>query len=191
MAQTFPVSPGWTAGVARDRSDDAGCPDPTAGWTHSWQAFYRQRPVDATAIGMHDHDSQLPDLSAAGLADRETRWPEALLEQASRLPVAALDEARQIDLRLARGVLDNQRWELASSHSPEHDPTAYTSAAAHGVLSLLRYPTQPLEARVEHLGARLLAMPKLFESARVNLSSSPGPMGRPSALPTAAGHWHC
>ena len=52
-------------------------------------------------------------------------------------------------------------------------PPIYTGAAAFGVLSLLRYPTRPLEERLEHLRERLVAVPLLFEAARANLTEAP------------------
>lgn len=162
--------PGRPAGESRAATEQASSFDR---WLDAFfAAFYRQRPVDATAIGVHDYDGRLPDFSATGVADRLST-AETLLGELSRLPVASLDETRLMDMRLARGVLEMQRWELASSHSYQHDPTVYTGAAAFGLLSLLRYPTRPLEERLEHLRERLLAVPRLFEAARANLSDAP------------------
>ena len=185
-------------GVDRGRSGPrpwSRRPASTAGWTASSQAFYRQRPVDATAIGVHDYDSQLPDLSAAGLWTERLAVSETLHRaELSRLPLASLDETRLTDLRLARGALEIQRWELASEpFASSTIPPIYTGCGrVIGVLSLLRYPTRPLEERLEHLRERGWWLCRiLFEAARANLTEAPAAWVDRAPWPTAVARSPC
>ena len=52
-----------------------------AAWLDDFFAtYYRQRPVNATFIGVHDHDDRLPDLTAGGMGDLEAQ-EEGLLRR--------------------------------------------------------------------------------------------------------------
>ncbi len=54
------------------------------------QAFYAAHPVRTTKLGIHDHDSQLPDLSRAAIRRRVVELREwlAKLERIDRDPLA-------------------------------------------------------------------------------------------------------
>ncbi len=48
---------------------------PFDAWLDDFLAtFFRQNPVDATFIGMHDHDHALPDCSPAGIERAQDEW---------------------------------------------------------------------------------------------------------------------
>ena len=53
-------------------------------WLDSFfDSYYRHRPVNATFIGVHDHDASLPDFSKTGLADTLADM-RALLQRSAR-----------------------------------------------------------------------------------------------------------
>src|SRR5439155_18869582 len=72
-------------------------------------AYYRRRPVNATFIGVHDHDDRLPDLSEPGVGD--TVAEIATLRRRLRdLPPEPLTAAEALDRRLAEAFLEIQQW---------------------------------------------------------------------------------
>jgi Bacterial protein of unknown function (DUF885) len=136
------------------------------------RSYCRHRPVNATFIGVHDHDHQLPDYSeqgrAAALADAAD-----LLARERALPGEAGGRAAAIDRRLAAGFLRIAQWELVSPQYATGNPCAYTGEAIFGVLSLLRRPFAPLPDRMAAATARMEAIPALLEQAAASLRAAP------------------
>lgn len=135
-------------------------------------AYYQRRPVNATFIGMHQHDELLPNFSAAGV-DATRAELDSLLGQLRALPAEPLDQAAMLDRRLAEGFLEIQRWEYDAPHFQRGNPAVYTGEAAFGVLSLLRRPFAPLAERLEHAAARIDAIPALLAQGQANLQHAP------------------
>lgn len=143
------------------------------GWLDRFFAtFWQQRPVDASAVGVREHDGHLPDLSAPGIEERASS-ARSLLADLAALPEERLDFPRAADLALAAGVLEMELAEVASGREYQRDPTHYTGAAAFGFLSLLRYPAGTPGERLDHLRSRAGAVPELFASARKGLTEAP------------------
>ena len=127
--------PAW-AGEA-DSSEKA---DPSGAMTvQDWldgffRAYYARRPVNATFIGIHDHDHVLPDFSEPGAGDTLAEMEE-LLRGAARLDPSPSRESvptEAIDKRLAEGFLRIQIWEHGSHHFRLGNPTRYTGEAVFG-----------------------------------------------------------
>jgi len=136
----------------------------------SW--YYRTNPVSATFIGVHEHDSRLPDCSEHGLGDALAGL-EVLRAQFGRLPAGPRTRADGLDRTLAEGQLDVFRWELTSHHFHRSNPCFYTGEAIFGVVSLFLRPFAPLPIRAEAAVERMLAVPVLLAQARGNIRSSP------------------
>ncbi len=137
-----------------------------------FSSYYRHRPVNATFIGVHDHDHRLPDYSDNGAADAMTEMG-SLLDTVRALPPEKLTEAEELDRKLAEGFLEIQLWEYDSSHFHRGNPCAYTGEAVFGVLSLLLRPFARLRQRVEAAIARMAAVPELLRQGQGNLRQAP------------------
>ncbi len=134
--------------------------------------YYRQRPVNATFIGVHDYDDRWPDCSAAGLAAKVAGM-QALLEELAALPEEPLTTAQEIDRKLAAGFLRIQLWETDSAHFERGNPAFYTGEAAFGLLGLLLTDFAPLADRVAALVARLETLPTFLAQGQANVRSAP------------------
>jgi uncharacterized protein (DUF885 family) len=144
-----------------------------AAWLADFFAwYYRRHPVNATFVGVHDHDSRLPDLSDQGLADTLAET-ESLRARLATLPAEPLTAAESIDRTLAEGYLEIQRWELVSDHFARANPSVHTGEAAFGLISLLRRPFAPLDVRLEAAARRLEAIPALLDSGYGPASRAP------------------
>lgn len=143
-----------------------------AAWLDRFFAsYYRHRPVNATFIGVHDHDARLPDLSPSGVAD-VTDDMRSLLDDLARLPGEPLTPAQNMDRRLAEGFLRIQGWEYGSAHFQWGNPTLYTGEAIFGVISLLLRDFAPLEGRIDAAISRMLAVPAFLEQGKGNLKAA-------------------
>src|SRR6185437_12033556 len=103
-------------------------------------AYYRRRPVNATFIGVHNCDDQLPDFTPPGVAATVDEMA-SLLRTLRGVGVAPpTSDTEATDLRLAEHFLMIQAWEFASYHFQRGNPCVYTGEAIFGVLSLFLRP---------------------------------------------------
>lgn len=133
--------------------------------------YYAARPVNATFIGVHDHDHALPDFSPDGRRQQLADMRE-LRQQLSGLPHEGLDMARRHDLLLADGFLELQ---LLEANLPQFssNPAVYTGEGVFSVLSLFLRDSEPLAERVEAAIARMEGLPDFLAQGRVNVTSAP------------------
>lgn len=142
------------------------------GWLDRFLAeYYRQSPVNATFIGVHEYDHLLPDASEQGLSDM-LNSARSMLTQIAWTDITDIDPITSIDLDLARGHLEIQQWELLSRHFQRGNPAWYTGEAVFGVLSLFLRDFAPLETRVSAATERLRAIPEFLAQGRENIPSS-------------------
>ena len=149
-------------------------PDRTAhsGWMDAFFAsYYTHRPVNATFIGVHDFDDRLPDFSEEGAGDALADAQD-LLRRSERVS-GMLTGPQAIDLRLARGFLEIQQWELRSEHFHRGNPSLYTGEAVFGVMGLFLTDFAPLAGRVEAASARMRAIADFLAQARANARRAP------------------
>jgi Bacterial protein of unknown function (DUF885) len=135
-------------------------------------AYYRNRPVNGTFIGVHAYDDRLPDYSESGAGDTLAEM-ETLLGRLRLLPAEPLSPAQDIDRRLAEGFLEIQGWEFRSTHFQGGNPCTYTGEAIFGLISLFLTPFAPLAQRLDVAAARMAAVPGLLQQGRMNLRSAP------------------
>ncbi|MGE3275830.1 MAG: DUF885 family protein [Vicinamibacterales bacterium] len=148
---------------------------PVSHWLDRFFAsYYRHRPVNATFIGVHDHDARLPDCSERGLGDQLAET-ESLLAESEPMAGAVddLPPALALDLRLARGFLAQQRWELTGRHFQRGNPSFHTGEAAFGVMSLFLGHSGALAERVDAARQRLEGMATLFAQSREVIREAP------------------
>src|SRR5881409_1169021 len=105
-------------------------PEPSAGasafpeFLDAFFAWYYQTfPVNATFIGVHDHDDRLPDFSEQGIGEALAAI-DTLLARVRAFRHTTLTESQELDRRLVEGFLEIQRWEFRSAQSqsrPDRD----------------------------------------------------------------------
>jgi hypothetical protein len=135
-------------------------------------SYYRHRPVNATFIGEHRYDGQLPDFSEQGLAGCVADM-KSLLERLRALPLEALTPAEALDRTVAEGFLRVQLWEYEADHFFRRNPSFYAGEAVFGVIGLLLTPFAPLDERLAAAAERLRAIPGFLRQAQENLREAP------------------
>jgi uncharacterized protein (DUF885 family) len=159
------TSPTSAAKTATERAFDA--------WLDRFFAYYyATRPVNATFIGVHDHDHVLPDFSPAATA-RQLLKMRQLREELAEIPTADLDTARHHDALIADGYLELQAMEDSLPQFHRGNPALYTSECVFAILSLFLRDAEPLSARVTAANERIRALPEFLAQARANVSSAP------------------
>ena len=152
-------------------------PTPSSG-SDAWveralRAWFRHRPVDATFVGLHDHDARLPDLSPAGV-EKAADELRALLAEA---PPAEPDPADPLgttwlDARLASGALRIALREHETGWT-RRNPSAHAGDAVFGLMSLLLPASAPPDGGEAALVARMEGLGAFLDGARAHLDRSP------------------
>lgn len=148
-------------------------PQPFGPWLDRFLlSYYRHRPVNATFIGVHDHDHRLPDFSDSGVGDADAD-ARSLLADARRIDPGFLSLPERADLRLASGFLEIQRWEFQSRHFHRGNPSLYTGESLFGVMSLFLTDFAPIAERTAAATARLDEFGPFLAQARANVPEAP------------------
>ena len=136
------------------------------------RARLKDDPVHATWTGVHDYDSELPDVTADGFAHSRNELKAHIATLAAYTP-GDLTAGERLDHRLLTSMLEVELRELTELQPEKHDPSLYPSIAADAIYSILAHDYTPLAQRIAHLVARLQKIPALLKAGRDNLVRSP------------------
>ena len=131
-----------------------------------------ENPGWATAMGNHDYDAEMTDMSAEAFARRDAKTLEFRAELEAIDP-AALSLEDQVDREILLNRLDYDHFLYSDVESWKRDPLLYTSQASNSVYNLIKRNFAPLEERMRSAVARMKAVPAVLEQARANLDSPP------------------
>lgn len=134
-------------------------------------SYHSRRPVNATFVGVHEHDHRLPDLSESGVGDTLADMSD--LAARLRGPGEGLTAAEQMDRRLASGFLEIQEWEYRSDQFNRGNPSYHTGEAIFSILGLFLTDSGPIADRVESAMARMDAIPGFLSVAREAVRKAP------------------
>jgi uncharacterized protein (DUF885 family) len=134
--------------------------------------YFQQHPTEATAQGLHQHDKQLEDYSAAGRAVQIRGLKEFLgrFQAFDRTGLTADDAA---DLDFVISSIQSALLELEDIQSWRKDPDTYTSGVTNSIFLIMKRNYAPAEERLAAVVARERQIPKAFDEARRNLKNPP------------------
>jgi len=137
-----------------------------------YDAEYAAHPVAATSAGIHDYDSKVDDMSAAGQARNGARLHEALaeLQAMDSRPLSARerDEREVLMGRIKGTLLDDeaiQYW--------RKDPSLYSRVATSAVFELVHRDFSPLANRLRSAIAREREIPSVLSAGKANIDHPP------------------
>jgi uncharacterized protein (DUF885 family) len=134
--------------------------------------YYARRPVNATFIGVHTHDHELPDCSEGGLRQTVDEM-RALRRQLAAIPSDGLSEAQRHDRQLADGFLDLQIWEDGAAQFHRGNPAYYTGEGVFSILGLFLRDSEPVAERVAAATARMRLLPEFLAQGRAHINEAP------------------
>lgn len=141
------------------------------------------QPTEATSLGDHSRDHDLPDLSPDGVSAFTTAVAGLLADTERALaligePTTSADREAAGDLTLLRENLRARQFWLVQRPSLRLDPLAALNVASSAIHELLRrvdLSADEQRAAVTAAIARARALPALFEQAGRLLEASPAP----------------
>ena len=146
-------------------------------------SFLAWRPQTGTALGFHEYDGQVTDLSRPSL-DAELARLKSFDSRLTGLDPRRLSKRAAYDYRILRGTIGREIFGFDQMQIYSHNPMTYASL---DVNIYIKRDFAPLENRVRSIIAILNQAPRIMAAARANLDES---LPRPqieTAIEEAAG----
>ena len=134
--------------------------------------FGHYHPSISAGNGIHGHDGELEDFSAASIAE-ELRWLKATRRELEAMTVTELTADKQADRRILAGVVDGWILDLDAVRTWQRNPMVYVAAVSDGLHDLVTMEASPAEVRMGYALGKLAAVPRLLDAARLNVKHPP------------------
>lgn len=128
----------------------------------------RLSPVEATALGVHDYDGQLPGVTAEARAQRTAEW-RALLTELVAIEPASLSRDHQVDYALLKNELEYRLFAGDALQEWAWNPQVYNDIAGGALYTLAARDFAPWDVRLKAATARMEALPALLKESRNQL----------------------
>jgi uncharacterized protein (DUF885 family) len=136
------------------------------------RGYYAFNPTEATALGLHEYDSQLESRSREKVS-QEVRRLRAQLQSLLRIWDGALSEDARLDYQVLVSHAQAALLELETVRMWQRDPNLYNRLAAASIDTILKRNYAPTEQRLDAFLAREREITRLLAEARANLESPP------------------
>jgi uncharacterized protein (DUF885 family) len=134
--------------------------------------FARRHPSIAAGNGLHAHDGELEDFSAAAIA-AEIDWLRGFRRRIDATDPVALTPDERVDRRILQGVIDGWLLDLDAVRTWARNPMIYASAISDGVHNLMTMESSPAASRARQATTKLTGVRRLLAAARENLRNPP------------------
>ena len=133
---------------------------------------FRYDPVSGTQSGFHQYDPLLPT-GARGEIQAEIAALHSFEAEVSAFDARGLSPFGAADRDLLLSQIRGQLLELETIRPWEKNPDLYSSGAAGAIFVIMSRNYAPPAERLKSVVAREKLIPRLFQSARENLSNPP------------------
>ena len=125
-------------------------------------------PVEATALGVHDYDAELPGVTAQARAQRSAEW-SALLTELVAIDPARLSRDHQVDYAMLKNELEYRLFAGDALQEWAWNPQVYNDIAGGALYTLAARDFAPWDVRLKAATARMEALPALLKESRNQL----------------------
>ncbi len=137
-----------------------------------FDAMFKANPTQATALGLHQYDTQLEDFSAAGIAAQVAALHD-FERKLSAIDPSALDAPDAADLQILLNSIRSNLLSLEVIRNWEKNPDNYSSGITGSVFTIMSRNYAPANTRLRAVVAREQRMPQVLLDARKNLKNPP------------------
>jgi uncharacterized protein (DUF885 family) len=130
------------------------------------KGYLAARPLEGTALGLHEYDGKLTDYSRLAL-DAELSRLRRFDDRLAKFDPVTLSPRQSIDLRILQAAVRKELFEMQEMSTFERNPMVYTRAADLNIYVQRNFA--PLEDRVRSLTAIESQIPNVLIAARTNL----------------------
>jgi uncharacterized protein (DUF885 family) len=136
------------------------------------EKFGHFHPSIAAGNGLHDHDGELEDFSAASIA-AEIKWLHSVRRALDAMDSRRLTPDERVDCRILQGIVDGWILDLQTVRTWTRNPMIYVAAVSDGLHNLMTMESSPPDERMRHIITKLHAVPRLIGAARANVRAPP------------------
>ena len=129
-------------------------------------------PAASTQLGVHQHDAELEDYSAASLA-KQVAWFQECEKRVLAFDPGSLNAINAADREILLNQIRANLLELQVVRTFAKDPDIYSSGAAGSVYVIMSRKFAPADERLRSVIAREKQFPRFFADARANLQGVP------------------
>ena len=129
-------------------------------------------PAASTQLGVHQHDAELEDYSAASLA-KQVAWFQECEKRVLAFDPGSLNAINASDREILLNQIRANLLELQVVRTFAKDPDIYSSGAAGSVYVIMSRKFAPADERLRSVIAREKQFPRFFADARANLQGVP------------------
>jgi uncharacterized protein (DUF885 family) len=133
------------------------------------KGHFAARPLEGTALGLHEYDGKIADYSRLAL-DAELSRLRRFDDRLDKFDPTKLSQRQSIDLRILRAAVKKELFQMQEMSAFERNPMIYAGAADLNVYVQRNFA--PLEDRVRSLVAIESQIPNILIAARTNLKEA-------------------
>jgi uncharacterized protein (DUF885 family) len=131
------------------------------------KGYLAARPLQGTALGLHEYDGKITDYSRLAL-DAELSRLRRFDDRLNKFDPTKLSQRQSIDLRILQAAVKKELFEMQDISVFERNPMVYARAADVNIYVQRNFA--PLEDRVRSLIAIESQVPNILIAARTNLN---------------------
>jgi uncharacterized protein (DUF885 family) len=131
------------------------------------KGYFAARPLEGTALGLHEYDGKITDYSRLAL-DAELSRLRRFDDRLTKFDASKLSPRQSLDLRILQAAIRNELFRMQDMSIFERNPMVYARAADVNVYVQRNFA--PIEDRVRSLIAIESQVPNILIAARTNLN---------------------
>src|SRR6266508_4099365 len=131
------------------------------------KGYFAARPLQGTALGLHEYDGKITDYSRLAL-DAELSRLRRFDDRLNKFDPTKLSPRQSIDLRILQAAVKKELFQMQDISVFERNPMVYARAADVNIYVQRNFA--PLEDRVRSLIAIESEVPNILIAARTNLN---------------------
>jgi uncharacterized protein (DUF885 family) len=131
------------------------------------KGYFAARPLQGTALGLHEYDGKITDYSRLAL-DAELSRLRRFDDRLTKFDPSKLSPRQSLDLRILQAAIKQELFQMQDMSIFEQNPMSYARAADVNVYVQRNFA--PLEDRVRSLVAIESQIPNILIAARTNLN---------------------
>ena len=131
------------------------------------KGYFAARPLQATALGLHEYDGKITDYSRLAL-DAELARLRRFDDRLKKFEPEKLSQRQSIDLRVLQAAIKKELFQMQDMAIFELNPMVYARAADVNIY--IKRNFAPLEDRVRSIVAIESQVPNIMIAARTNLA---------------------
>lgn len=134
--------------------------------------YHSRHPSLAASSGIHAWDGQLEDYSSEALS-AEISAIKKFQARLEKIPPLQLSSSDIFDFQIVNSNMKARLLELEQIKNYERNPQIYSDVISNGLLQIAMFNSAPMDSRIRHVISKEKQIPRLLDSAKVNIRNVP------------------